>query len=1537
MSDFGNKEIYSPYYNDKTPLIGKNGQLIELTDKTDEQIKSLLETHYYAQQYTGPSLKEEKKEDKGETSPEEQILMATGEKFQETFARRKNALLNAGISNEDIDLILPNPAINDESRPDLYDPKRYQMQLENFKNFNANFGMERTGLRTFSDIASLIQRGLTAPIRNFPATGMTDDQGQPMPGATFMDAAGQIKEMLPDAVVETGGAVKDFIEDYTFLGIDNTYQKMSERPERYGFPETFNYPAEVYQKIFSGEDYVPDPDNAPFVIKKTGQTFTEKLGTFGFENTAFALPFLKYSYSVSGRYADEFAEFLSKKAQKDDKNLDAEFIAGIGLDDANKLVSEFFATKGYKGGPLTFLHRMFLEPRLKTGLSMEQNAKNFEIFKEVNIRIDKNIIKRNELIKNNAPESQVKAVSDAIEKDRKDLVGLFVESVPKFAKTESLAIAGMSYGGAYFEEHNLPGGRFVGEISGLIGAPTGFPVAVNVAKLVNNQIANGFDTAYRTFPLLDKFPILGGRGTRQTVEQGLMIMKDPSSLGDPRLGIPVGYRQASDREVKAYNDLFKGLTQNLEPSAKQAVIANLRQTIDDMQVIEQYLIKQGMNEDEAYNVTSRALAISAQVPAIQHLALVNSISLKPNDFLDFSNTVAKHTNAYFETATLQNELVKIIDKLAPYNKNQDIKVLSDALTSMKAQNQSFVAGMEMQLKEIATYMARDLVRTDSQPINSQSFETLKALEDVPGVGNLVELIRKEMNLVDTLVTNYQTNARALSDALLDDNKLTIAQNKIDINLFNYLNKRKDLLKLTWDAEYRTPLIEALKDQGIVDFKPFLNTIEDSIPTLSVGNINKKIAGSEGALQLYPSIKHIKNIHNSLEEAAAKSLNDFFEPNGVSLKLLVEEAQSAMNLRRPPTFLEIFKFLDGNTVESLNSQRIFFPAEKVFNGKLELNFKDTHNIKRYINDVIDTNINSNNRGAAGVFFEIRKDLKAEIDTFFNAQSEEVGELYNAYNSYYKVNIGDVYTNKRGTTPLGASLVIIGTRGSENVPLTRNNESFYSLEKLTANNISARGNYKIELANLYGVDAGNIADSHKGKVFLDLGDMVQTGMANVSKEDLLASQGFQLLKEAVNVEAKKYILANTDIGQAMLKNVTDKNVIDEINKFKVDNVASKLNQLESRSVIFVKKADGTIVQESLVDVNKLLDSINIESVYNKFVNQRKAIDDIVEKQNVEINLAKDRIAQTGELKDYARKVKIFMDAYQTKFGGPFTSTEQFYKRYINNPELLLELKRDLTQGGIIRSDFATNAPDKLRIEAGEAVLSVSEFDEIVKNVMLGGLALEIGAGRDLTETIVRKLSGSKIETIKEVILNPFKSGKYIKSTLVPKDQGVLDIATLRKRLTENPVFREIMDEESFDLLIRLTNMLEKDVIGLGGSSRVEGLARGLSIPSLQSRVYNVIRGIISPQYVFGEVAFTRFRKGRQAFITELLTNKEAARNLIKILDSDSPLPEQEYRKFMGVVFSDLIAPTLGKHLLIEEGEIGENTSNMLEQMESLLGFN
>ncbi|HAI38004.1 MAG TPA: hypothetical protein DCM40_07695, partial [Maribacter sp.] len=145
----------------------------------------------------------------------------------------------------------------------------------------------------------------------------------------------------------------------------------------------------------------------------------------------------------------------------------------------------------------------------------------------------------------------------------------------------------MSYGGAYFEEHNLPGGRFAGEIFGLFGAPTGFPVAVNVAKLVNNQIANRFDTAYRTFPLLDKFPILGGRGTRQTVEQGLMIMKDPSSLGDPRLGIPVGYRQASDREVKAYNDLFKGLTQNLEPSAKQAVIANLRQTIDDMQVIEQ--------------------------------------------------------------------------------------------------------------------------------------------------------------------------------------------------------------------------------------------------------------------------------------------------------------------------------------------------------------------------------------------------------------------------------------------------------------------------------------------------------------------------------------------------------------------------------------------------------------------------------------------------------------------------------------------------------------------------------------------------------------------------------------------------------------------------------------------------------------------------------------------------------------------------------------------------------------------------------------
>ena len=289
----------------------------------------------------------------------------------------------------------------------------------------------------------------------------------------------------------------------------------------------------------------------------------------------------------------------------------------------------------------------------------------------------------------------------------------------------------------------------------------------------------------------------------------------------------------------------------------------------------------------------------------------------------------------------------------------------------------------------------------------------------------------------------------------------------------------------------------------------------------------------------------------------------------------------------------------------------------------------------------------------------------------------------------------------------------------------------------------------------------------------------------------------------------------------------------------------------------------------------------------------------------------------------ETQTFINAYERKFGQPI-SVKDFYNRYISNPAMLGELEKELVEGGF-------------KVTGKEQVLSKESFDSIMKDLLYAGLMDEVGAGTTVGARKLEKLTlGDVQEKVTNKILNPFKVAPPQRVTRA-NDDNFINLAILKKRLTEDEdLFRTIIPEEEFETLVSLTSILIKESGGKGGpAATLEGLARGLSIPSLQSRIYNVIRGIISPTYVFGEASFLQFRKSKQAFITEILTNREASNNLLKILNSEKPLKEEEYRKAMTLIYNDVMIPILAKHLLLEDEEGQTNIENIAEQMSGLLG--
>ena len=379
--DFGNKEIFGGFYTGDRDLFDTNGAIIDMSGKSDIEIQKLIQDNYFNKKYMGPVLKKdidtqiEEATQPGAATFEERKKLKDQQKESEFISELTNTLISAGVSQADIDKIIPNPAFNDVDSP-LYNPDMYNVQMENLNKMRDFYGpipgftqgiFKATD--TFKTIQKIVPFMLDAPIEGGSTTGFDTSK-------------------LPEPVKKFTGEIRDFIETYTPFGTRTTAENIAANFDGYNLPDVLEkYDAETFSKIVSPDkDFKPYPDIDPGYKLDTLSTPVSTITQLTLENVGFGAAFLKFGYNLANRWGDEFTEFMIKKLQNDGFEEFNQTVANQYLANPGKLLDEFFVQqKGYKKG--TIFHKMFLEPRLKTGLSIQQNLRNAEELDKISLKL----------------------------------------------------------------------------------------------------------------------------------------------------------------------------------------------------------------------------------------------------------------------------------------------------------------------------------------------------------------------------------------------------------------------------------------------------------------------------------------------------------------------------------------------------------------------------------------------------------------------------------------------------------------------------------------------------------------------------------------------------------------------------------------------------------------------------------------------------------------------------------------------------------------------------------------------------------------------------------------------------------------------------------------------------------------------------------------------------------------------------------------------------------------------------------------------
>ena len=196
-------------------------------------------------------------------------------------------------------------------------------------------------------------------------------------------------------------------------------------------------------------------------------------------------------------------------------------------------------------------------------------------------------------------------------------------------------------------------------------------------------------------------------------------------------------------------------------------------------------------------------------------------------------------------------------------------------------------------------------------------------------------------------------------------------------------------------------------------------------------------------------------------------------------------------------------------------------------------------------------------------------------------------------------------------------------------------------------------------------------------------------------------------------------------------------------------------------------------------------------------------------------------------------------------------------------------------------------------------VKRLDEAIKEIAIGYDGIDEAAKIAAVKSDLLRLSSQVINEDVTVMADAidrksFENFKNTRKDLFVQDLSENDIKLLWQEEVDSKLFQQALqkNQKLFEYLDPehakdLNKLFEFSVVvGDGGSAiGVRGMARPMSAESGMSRVYGVVRGVVSPRYVASEITLQVFRRKRLKALQDVISNPRSADLLAKALQKDA----------------------------------------------------
>jgi len=134
-----------------------------------------------------------------------------------------------------------------------------------------------------------------------------------------------------------------------------------------------------------------------------------------------------------------------------------------------------------------------------------------------------------------------------------------------------------------------------------------------------------------------------------------------------------------------------------------------------------------------------------------------------------------------------------------------------------------------------------------------------------------------------------------------------------------------------------------------------------------------------------------------------------------------------------------------------------------------------------------------------------------------------------------------------------------------------------------------------------------------------------------------------------------------------------------------------------------------------------------------------------------------------------------------------------------------------------------------------------------------------------------------------------------------------------------FKSIFGEQQFKVFenyVEVLNMAGQQI----EKANIHSIPRGYTTAMLLGRVYNMLKGVVSPRYILGEKLIMDYRLNQANLLREVLTDPETSKAVINIFRNDAAFNKKEIRK-------------AAKAITVHAASLGIKTKNMTEYAKDL----